>query len=58
MFRISQKGCPNLINDMDIAEATDKNGKGDELLKDRKENKMDLFDASRYYLWTYFNTFK
>lgn len=58
MFKISKKGCPNLINDMDIAEATDKNGKGDELLKDRKENKMDLFDAERYYLWTFFNTFK
>ena len=57
-YKVDKINCPNLYDDMNLAEATDKNGNGDELRKDRELFKMDILDAKRYYLWTHFNNFE
>ena len=56
-IKISAKGCPNLINDCEIAEVDDKSSTPSKLRKDRDKFKMDLFDAMRYFYQTYFNDF-
>lgn len=53
----SEAGCPNLINDCEIAEDDDKSGKPGHLKKDRDKFKLDLFDGWRYFYQTYFNEF-
>lgn len=49
--------CKMLLNDIDIATVDDKKQKAGVLLKDRKENKMDVFDCWRYFYQTYFLEF-
>lgn len=53
----SETGCPNLINDCEIAEVDDKSNKPGHLKKDRDKFKLDLFDGCRYFYQTYFNEF-
>lgn len=53
-FKISQKGCPMLIDDCRKATVDDKSIKPGVLKKDRSMYKMDMFDNFRYMLQTYF----
>lgn len=53
----SKDGCPNLINDCEIAEVDEKSNKPGHLKKDRDKFKMDLFDGLRYFYQTHFNDF-
>jgi len=54
---ISEKGCPNLIADCQIAQVDDKSKKPHQLRKDRDQYKMDYFDGMRYYFQMYFQEF-
>lgn len=56
-FYIDPKGCPLLIADMQKATIDKEKAQASVLLKDRANFKMDLFDAWRYALQTYFHTF-
>lgn len=56
-FLISAKGCPNLINDMEIAETSSTGTSMHALRKDRDTFKMDYFDGWRYFLQAYFAEF-
>lgn len=56
-FKISRSGCPKLINDCHIATVDEKSLTPGKLKKDREAYKMDLFDAFRYFLQTYFKEF-
>lgn len=51
-IRISHINSPKLISDMYTARASEE--KEDELVKDRKINKLDYFDTFRYIFATYF----
>ena len=53
-FKISRQGCPNLINDMMIAEIDQKSKVPNAIRKDRGVFKMDLFDTYRYHMQTHF----
>lgn len=53
-IKISQQGCPLLINDCDIAMVDESTGKPGMLRKDRGIYKMDLFDAFRYFFQTWY----
>lgn len=53
----SQAGCPDLIQDCQIAEVDDKSSKPGHLKKDRERFKLDLFDGFRYSLQTDFLEF-
>lgn len=50
----SYEGCPNLIAEYQAAKVDVDHVKSGHLLKDRQENKLDLFDGSRYFWQTYF----
>lgn len=52
-LKISEKGCPKLLNDIRIAEVDTVSGVAGRLKKDRGRFKMDLFDAMRYHFQTY-----
>lgn len=52
-LKISEKGCPKLLNDIRIAEVDTGSGVAGRLKKDRGRFKMDLFDAMRYHFQTY-----
>lgn len=54
---ISQKGCPKLCNECQIAEVDEKSAKPGMLKKDRLRFKMDLFDNYRYMWQTYFSNY-
>lgn len=53
-IKLSQEGCPLLINDCIIARIDEDSNKPGTLKKDRNIYKMDLFDAFRYFFQTYF----
>lgn len=53
-MRISKKGCPTLIQDMQIATVDEKKSAPSQLKKDRDLYKMDMFDNWRYMVQTYF----
>lgn len=52
--KISRKGCPTLVNDMQIATVDDKKAAPGTLKKDRDQFKMDCLDGWRYFVQTYF----
>lgn len=54
-IRISKKTTPKLVNDMRLAQASEK--VPDELIKNRAEFKLDYFDTFRYIPATYFKYF-
>lgn len=49
------KSCVNYIHQCKIATVSEKEGKPQQLLKDRGTYKMDAFDSGRYYFQTIFN---
>lgn len=51
---IDPEGCPNLVADMRKATVDMDSTKGNQLLKDRGEFKMDYFDGMRYLFQTYY----
>lgn len=53
-FRVSRKGCPTLVNDMQIATVDEKKAAPGVLKKDRDQFKMDMFDNWRYLVQTYY----
>lgn len=53
-FKISRKGCPVLVQDMQIAQVDDKKAAPGVLKKDRDLFKMDMMDNWRYMIQTYF----
>lgn len=56
-IRISQEGCPGLINDCVIAMIDENSNVPGALKKDRDVYKMDLFDCMRYFFQTYFKEY-
>ena len=56
-IKISKKGCPNLINDCNIARPDDKSQDPNKLMKDRNIYKMDIMDTFRYFFQTYYKEF-
>lgn len=52
--KFSQKGCPDLIHEYKWAKVDVTKQRPGALLKDREENKLDLFDGSRYLWQTYY----
>jgi hypothetical protein len=50
----SQEGCPDLISEYLKAKVDVNHKDAGHLKKDRDENKLDLFDGSRYFFQTYF----
>lgn len=52
--KISRKGCPTLVNDMQIATVDEKKAAAGVLKKDRDQFKMDMFDNWRYMVQTYY----
>jgi hypothetical protein len=53
--RFSRIGCPLLIADCQKATTDPDSKKPSQLLKDRGQYKMDLFDGMRYFFQTYFH---
>lgn len=53
-MKISKKGCPTLVNDMQIATVDEKKAAPGVLKKDRDQFKMDMFDNWRYMVQTYY----
>lgn len=51
---IDPEGCPNLVADIRKATVDMDSAKGNQLLKDRGEFKMDYFDGMRYLFQTYY----
>lgn len=53
-MKVSRKGCPVLVQDMQIATVDDKKAAPGVLKKDRDQFKMDMMDGWRYMIQTYY----
>ncbi len=56
-LHFSGAGCPTLIHEYKHAKVDENSSKPGHLKKDRAENKLDLFDGSRYFFQTYFKKY-